>query len=79
MDCVTLMRACYMQMSLEQLNTMVCYYLRGCLIPTIQYSMPDVGGGGKVSHNASNRIPFDVLNNYCNSYPCFKKWLHNHL
>ena len=46
MDCVTLMRACYMQMSLEQLNTMVCYYLRGCLIPTIQYSMPDVGGGG---------------------------------
>ena len=24
-----------------------------------------------------NRIPFDVLN--CNSYPCFKRWLHHHL
>ena len=24
-----------------------------------------------------NRLPFDVLN--CNSYPCFKRWLHHHL
>ena len=24
-----------------------------------------------------NRIPFDVL--HCNSYPCFKRWLHHHL